>query len=184
MARDTRQRMVATTGKLLQRQGFHGTGLTQVLADAGAPKGSLYFHFPGGKEQLAAEAIVASAAVVDGALDSHRRTDALASLDAYLLDVAGLLERTAYSDGCPIATVALEVAATAPEIGDACASAFDRLIGRVALWIEADGVAPMQARPRAELVYAAIEGAILFAKARRSVEPIHQLRAQLPFLLR
>lgn len=181
--RDTRTRMVTTTGKLLQRQGFHGTGLNQVLTEAGAPKGSLYFHFPGGKEQLTAEAIAASAAHVDQALADHDRNDALASLDAYLLDVAALLERTAFTEGCPIATVALEVAPTSPAIGDACAAAFDLLVGRVASWIGPDGAAPAEAQRQAELVYAAIEGALVFCKARRSVEPLHSLRAQLPLLL-
>ncbi|HEY8491429.1 MAG TPA: helix-turn-helix domain-containing protein, partial [Dehalococcoidia bacterium] len=57
---DSRQRMIRAMSRLMQRQGFHATGLNQVLAESGAPKGSLYFHFPGGKEQLAAEAVQAS----------------------------------------------------------------------------------------------------------------------------
>jgi TetR/AcrR family transcriptional repressor of lmrAB and yxaGH operons len=175
--------MLTTTAKLLQRQGFNGTGLNQIVAEAGAPKGSMYFHFARGKEQLAAEAIARSGAYVESALAHHVGASAIESLDAYLVDVAAVLERSGYLDGCPIATVALEVGANSEEIGDACADAFERLIGRVASWIEADGADPVTARDRAMLVYAAIEGALVFAKARRSIEPLTRLRAQLPHLL-
>lgn len=175
--------MLTTTARLLQRQGFHGTGLNQIVAEAQAPKGSMYFHFPRGKEQLTAEAIALSGSEVESALADHTTSSAIASLDAYLADVAALLERSGYLEGCPIATVALEIGASSEEIGDACADAFGRLIGRVASWIESDGVDPVAARDRALLVYAAIEGALVFAKARRSIEPLTKLRALLPLLL-
>ena len=51
---ETRERMVEAAARLLARQGYHATGVAQVLAEAGAPRGSLYFHFPAGKEQMAA----------------------------------------------------------------------------------------------------------------------------------
>ncbi|MGH8878596.1 MAG: TetR/AcrR family transcriptional regulator, partial [Stackebrandtia sp.] len=57
---DTRQRLVAAAAELLQRQGYHGTGMAQIVAESGAPRGSVYFLFPGGKEELAAEAIEAA----------------------------------------------------------------------------------------------------------------------------
>lgn len=179
--------MVVTTAKLLQRQGFHGTGLNQILAEADAPKGSMYFHFPGGKEQLATEAITASGEYVDRALAAHAMThaegDAAGALDAYLAGLVDLLRRSDFQNGCPIATVALEVGATSPEIGDACAGAFERSIERIAGWIEAGGVGAVAASERAFLVYASIEGALLFAKAQRSVEPIERLRSLLPRLI-
>jgi TetR/AcrR family transcriptional regulator, lmrAB and yxaGH operons repressor len=175
--------MVTTTAKLLRRQGYHGTGLNQIVAEADAPKGSLYFHFPGGKEQLAAEAIIASGIYLDAGLVACQAPTALQSLDAYIAEAAALLERTDYTSGCPIATVALEVGATSPTISAACADAFELLLGRVAGWLERDGVDPEQARERAIVVYSALEGALVFAKARRSVEPLAALRRQLPSLL-
>ena len=183
MARDTRQRMLLATSKLLQRQGFHGTGLTQILDEAGAPKGSMYFHFPGGKEQLAAEAVAASGRYIDRVLVSHAGPSAQQSLEAYLAALADFLRRSEFKDGCPIATVTLEMAATSQVIGEACEATFDHLIARITEWIEADGADAATARQRAMLVYCAIEGAIMLAKAHRSVEPIEQLSAQLPVLL-
>jgi AcrR family transcriptional regulator len=175
--------MVTTTAKLLRRQGYHGTGLNQIVAEAEAPKGSLYFHFPGGKEQLVAEAISASAAYLDAALLACERGTAAESLDAYLAEAASVLDRTDFADGCPIATVVLEVGPTSTLIGNACADAVELLLTRVAGWLERDGFSATAARQRAQLVYAAIEGTLMFSKALRSVEPITTLRHQLPGLL-
>ena len=182
--RPTRERIIDTTAQLLQRQGYHGTGLNQILDDAKAPKGSMYFHFPGGKEQLAAEAITRAGDYLDTALAAHRRDSAEGSLDAYLADVAKLLEATNYTDGCPIATVSLEVAPTIPHLADACQHAYAQLLDRIRGWLEEDGFTTDDADERAFLIYAAIEGALVFAKAQRSSQPIERLRAQLPSLLR
>ena len=175
--------MVVTTSKLLQKQGFHGTGLNQILAEADAPKGSMYFHFPGGKNQLAAEAIAASGDYLERVLNARQGASALDSIDAYLDEVAAWLERTEFREGCPIATTALEVGASTPEIGDACTAAFEQLIARVSEWLENDGFDARTAHERATLAYAAIEGALTFAKARRSRDPVDQLRSQLPRLI-
>jgi TetR/AcrR family transcriptional repressor of lmrAB and yxaGH operons len=183
MSTDTRRRMIVTTSKLLERQGFHGTGLNQILEEADAPKGSMYFHFPRGKNQLAAEAIGAAAEHIDRALRTHEGGSAIEAIDGYLGQMSAWLEATAFSGGCPIATTALEVGAAIPELGDACVSAFDRLLSRLAQWLEADGFSPELASARATLVYSAIEGALIFSKARRSTEPLARLRAELPRLI-
>ena len=183
MSNDTRARMVHTTAKLLQRQGYHGTGLNQIVAVADAPKGSIYFHFPGGKEQLTVEAIAHSASYLEGAMDKLQSTTAVDALDSYLAAVARRLERTEFCEGCPIATVALDVGATSTEIAEACASAFDRLIERIGGWFEAEGVEPSAAHDRAFLVLTALEGALMLAKVKRSVEPLTRLRAALPELI-
>jgi TetR/AcrR family transcriptional repressor of lmrAB and yxaGH operons len=175
--------MVTTTAKLLRRQGYHATGLNQIVAEAEAPKGSIYFHFPGGKEQLAAEAITASADYIDRALRTCERPTAREALDEYIAKTASLLERTKYADGCPIATVVLEASLTSDVLGKACADAVELLLSRVASWLEADGFSAAEARQRAQLVYAAIEGSMIFAKALRSTEPLTTLRGQLPQLL-
>jgi TetR/AcrR family transcriptional repressor of lmrAB and yxaGH operons len=79
--------------------------------------------------------------------------------------------------------VTLEAAAASPALGRACADAVETLLGRVTGWLERDGFPPDAARDRAQLVYAALEGALMFAKARRSAEPLTALRRQLPGLI-
>jgi TetR/AcrR family transcriptional repressor of lmrAB and yxaGH operons len=183
MPADTRRRLLVTTSKLVQRQGFHGTGLNQIVAESGAPKGSMYFHFPKGKEQLVAEAVGVAADHIDSVLRRHEGVPPVEALDAYLAGVTHALRRSHFTEGCPIATVALELGATSDHVAASCAAALDRLIGRIAGWIEAEGVDAVTARQRAGLIYAAIEGALMFAKVIRSTQPIDQLRSQLPHLL-
>jgi TetR/AcrR family transcriptional repressor of lmrAB and yxaGH operons len=184
VARDARQRMVVTTAKLMRRQGYHGTGLNQIVAEASAPKGSIYFHFPGGKEQLAAEAIAASAAYLDAAMVASESSTTLESLDRYLVEAGHKLERSDYTEGCPLATVVLEVAPTSVVIGEACSAAIELLLARLAEWLERDGFSAARARQQALVIYAAIEGALMFGKALRSIEPLTALREQLPDLTR
>jgi TetR/AcrR family transcriptional repressor of lmrAB and yxaGH operons len=176
--------MIVTTAKLMRRQGYHGTGLNQIVAEASAPKGSIYFHFPGGKEQLAAEAIAASAAYLDAAMVATEGSTTLESLDRYLAAAGDRLHRSDYTDGCPLATVVLEVAPTSAAIGAACSEAIELLVARLAEWLERDGFSADRGRERALAIYAAIEGALMLGKALRSIEPLTALREQLPELTR
>jgi TetR/AcrR family transcriptional repressor of lmrAB and yxaGH operons len=116
-------------------------------------------------------------------LRACERATALESLDVYVAEAANLLERTNYTDGCPIATVVLEAPADSALLRQACADAVQVQLARVASWLERDEVAPEAARQQAQLVYAAIEGTLMFAKALKSVEPLTTLRGQLPQLL-
>src|SRR5687768_9486108 len=112
MAASTPQRIVDTARALMQRKGYHGTGLARIAEAAGAPKGSLYFHFPGGKEQLTCAAVDASghvgAQIIERTVaDSPTLLDAIESLyDGF----ARQLEASGYAEGCPIATIASEMA--------------------------------------------------------------------------
>ena len=110
---DTRQRIVTATGELFRRQGYNGTSVKQVTAAAGAPFGSLYHFFPGGKEELG-ETVVRSSGqaylelfevIYDAAADPP------SAVTDFFDGAATVLEETGYLDACPIGTVALEVAA-------------------------------------------------------------------------
>ncbi len=183
---ETRGRMVDTTARLLTTQGYHGTGLGQVLAEARAPKGSMYFHFPGGKEELAAEAVrraaaewrAAIAAVVDAA------PSPLESIRAVCEMLAVRLESSAFLDGCPVSTVALEAAPTSQAIHEACAEAFMTWQLVIEDKLRAAGVPVARAERLATTLLAAIEGAMVLAKAARSGEPLRRVGAELPALLK
>src|SRR3981081_2812 len=99
----TRKRLITSTIQLLRRQGAHGTGLQEVLSHSGAPRGSLYFHFPGGKEELVREAIQEAAGVVDRWLRESldRQPSAAEGLEDFLGRYGRQLERAGFEEGCP-----------------------------------------------------------------------------------
>jgi len=110
----TKERILDTTAELFKRYGFTGTGLKQIVADANAPFGSVYHHFPGGKAELG-EAVIRRSGqmyleLVMSVFDSA--PDPLSAVDAIFAGAAAVLSATDYIDACPIATVALEVASS------------------------------------------------------------------------
>jgi TetR/AcrR family transcriptional repressor of lmrAB and yxaGH operons len=185
VASDTRERLVRSTSRLLRRQGYAATGLNQVMAEADAPKGSMYFHFPGGKEQLAAAAVDQFAeratARMQGYLDDHDSVrDAVVEIfDAYVAH----LERTRYTEGCAVATVALDAAASHDRLAEATGRALHEWTDLFAAALVAEGRDEAEAHGLATLVIAAIEGTIVMAKGERSTEPVATVREVLRDLL-
>jgi len=182
---DSRDRMVRATGRLLRQQGFHATGLNQVVAESGAPKGSMYFHFPDGKVQLATEAVEHFGRRVTDFLAQLLADNPTtgAALAAYLDTVGAAMVRTDFTQGCAIATVALEAAAQEPRLGDACDDALRTWIAMIADCLVDDGLDRTEAEARATLAVAAFEGAFVLTKARRSLEPMITVAEQVRRLL-
>ncbi len=105
-ARSSRDAFVEATVGLLQRKGYAASGLNEIVARSGAPKGSLYFHFPGGKEELALAAMERAGARLQRAIAAilDSREDLAGGLAALVDSLAAGLESSGYHDGCPIAT--------------------------------------------------------------------------------
>ena len=185
MASDTRDRLVRATGRLLRTQGYGATGLNQVTAEAQAPKGSMYFHFPGGKVELAAAAVDRFSDRTTARMRLHLHENATVSdaigaiFDAY----AEHLDRTGYAEGCAVATVALDAAATHDVLADATSRAFKQWTETLAEALEAEGRSPDEAHGLATLVLVAMEGSIVMAKGTRSTEPIRTTRDRIRALL-
>src|SRR3954453_2291084 len=170
----TKDRIVGASAELFRRQGYSGTGVKQILAEASAPFGSLYHHFPGGKEQLGAETIRRSGYLY-GMLFVEivgPAPDVVTGVRDFFAGAAQTLEETEYADACPIATVALEVSSTSEPMREACAEVFDAWITGATRRFEREGLAPERARELALLFLCALEGAFVLARALRSTEPL------------
>lgn len=182
---ETRRRLVETTAGLLQRQGLNGTGLLQVLAESGSPRGSLYFHFPGGKEELTVEAVDYSREVVSGwlrkSLDAH--PEPAAALTDITERYARRLERSDFREGCPIAAVALEGTPISDRLRRASERALAAWEDLLTGYLEDRGVEPERARALATAFLCSLEGALMLARARRSAEPMRAVAAQFRALL-
>jgi TetR/AcrR family transcriptional repressor of lmrAB and yxaGH operons len=178
---DTRDRMLQTAGDLLHRQGYTATGLNQILEESRAPKGSLYFHFPGGKEELMSLALERTSASLTEMLERILETapggeQALEAITAYF---AGQLESSRFTKGCPLATVALEQAATSDALHRVCSATYARWQASIAARLERDGFPRERAESLAGLFLSTIEGALLLCRAHRSTEPLLRASAEL-----
>ncbi|GAA3830529.1 MULTISPECIES: TetR/AcrR family transcriptional regulator [Amycolatopsis] len=171
---DTRNRMVASAAELFHTQGYHATGLNQLVSAGGAPKGSLYFHFPGGKEQLAAEAVAFSsenmAALLRATLDSA--PDAATAITRVIDALGRNLVGSGYRSGCPIATVALDAGDSEP-IRQACTDGYTSWHAVITEYLAGQGIAAGKAATLATIALSAIEGALLLAKTQHDLAPLH-----------
>ncbi len=170
----TRDRIVQASSDLLARQGYNATGVKQIVTAAQAPFGSLYHFFPGGKEQLGAEAIRASGAVYGQLIEAvfDPAPDPVTGVRLFFAGAAAHLEETDYADACPIATVALEVSSVSEQMRVACAEVFESWIAAGSQRLERAGLNPRRARELITAMLAALEGAFVLARASRTTEPL------------
>jgi TetR/AcrR family transcriptional repressor of lmrAB and yxaGH operons len=177
----SKQAFVGATQELLRRRGYTASGLGEIVARSGAPKGSLYFHFPGGKQELAIAAMERSAKQLRDAmvaiLDSSE--DAEEAIGRLVGALAAGLEASDFADGCPIATVALETSSESEPMRAAAQAAFESWVEVLTQRLTRAGVEPAPAEQRALFVLAAIEGALILARARRDVAPLVAVSSQL-----
>jgi AcrR family transcriptional regulator len=170
----TRERIVDTSAELFRRQGYSATGVKQIVTAAKAPFGSLYHFFPGGKEELGAEAVRVSgllyAQLIPAVFDPA--PDLVTAVNDFFAGAADHLVETDYEDACPIATVALEVSSSSETMRQACAEVFESWIAAGAERFERAGISPAKARELTVAMLAALEGAFVLARATRSTEPL------------
>ncbi|MCR8724272.1 TetR/AcrR family transcriptional regulator [Frigidibacter sp. ROC022] len=177
----TRDRLITTAARLFRSQGYNGTGMAQILAEAKAPKGSLYHHFPAGKEDLAlAAADWASAGMLQIINDSFEPAATYAQGAATLCHkLARLFDLSGGRDGCPVASILL---------ADPGNRVFrDRAAGIMGKWTRAIayhairlGSDEAQAEERAENLLIAIQGAWVLGRARGSSDVLRQVPARFP----
>ncbi|MFM9844356.1 MAG: TetR/AcrR family transcriptional regulator [Dongiaceae bacterium] len=185
MASDTRTRMIETTARLLQHRGYHGASLNEILEACGAPRGSLYFHFPGGKEQLAIEATRAAVDEATQALAAMlaQSKNAAAGVRAYAEAAAQLMRESDYTFGCPVSPLILDASGGVAELAKLCREAFETWTGMIAAALNAAGLPKARAASLALLSVTAIEGALLAARAYRDIKPLMTVGAELEAVL-
>ena len=174
MPSETRERILESSGELFRRQGYVGTGVKQIVAEAGAPFGSIYHFFPGGKEELGAETIRRSGRLYGLLLGEYAGPDVelVAGIRAFFEGAAETLRETDYADACPIATVALEVSSANEELRKACADVFEGWIAGGTERFVAEGIPRKRSRELVIQMIAALEGAFVLCRALRSTEPL------------
>ena len=181
MATDTRTRMIATTSRLIERFGYHGVSLGDILSASGAPRGSLYYHFPGGKESLVLEAMRQGIAEATRELESclARAETPAEGVRSFFRAAAREMVDSEYLFGCPVAPIILDTPDTESELARACREALDEWEELYRRALESSGVEGAHAARLARTILAGMEGALMIARSRRSAAPLEEVGDQM-----
>lgn len=179
---DSREKMVASAALLIRERGLSGTSFRDVVEHSGAPRGSIYHHFPEGKTQLAEEA-VQMAGEYGRALIARaaREGDPVGAVREFVATWVRTLEDTDYRAGCPVVAVATE---TEAGLSDAASRAFRSWQESLEEALGAAGVPAARSRRLAALTVAGVEGAVVLCRATRSSQPIKDVGAELELTLK
>jgi TetR/AcrR family transcriptional repressor of lmrAB and yxaGH operons len=172
-----REQMVASAVVLLAKHGFQGASLARVLADSGAPRGSIYHHFPEGKDQLVAAAVEVAGERAVQVLDAFIGLSAVELTDGYMAIWRSILERSGFTAGCSV--LAVTVSADSAELVEQAGQVFRSWQARLAELLTAAGLAAADADAFATMLIAASEGAVVLARAQQDFSPFEAVHRQL-----
>lgn len=182
MSRDpARQRLIDGAIEVMRREGAAGMGISELIATSGVARRSLYVNFPGGKDELVAEAASVAGRYISAVI--RDAPDPVAALRALMQPWRSALVESDFRSGCPVVAAAL-AGESAPSGPPAAAFAFGIWRRKVADGLQEAGLAEKEAESLAHLLVSAVEGAVMVAIAERSLAALDAVEAQLAELLR
>jgi AcrR family transcriptional regulator len=180
---DSRDRTVRAAASLIGARGVAGTGLRDVVAAAGTPRGSLSHHFPGGKDELVAEAVLWSATRLGERLERLAGAEEPVTVATVLRAAVEWWERgllaVDFTGGCVVAATVMDASMSAVDVRRAALRAFQAWIDPLARIAAGDGISEPAARQFAVTVVASIEGALLLCRAGETLQPLHDVEKSL-----
>lgn len=178
---DSKKRMVQAARRLFREHGYLGTALSDVVTESSAPRGSIYFHFPGGKEELATEVILlhASDRIADINRAAATTRTAAELIAAFVGRERDELVSSDYREGCAVAPIVIESTSASEQLRDATRRAFQDLITTLAARLTEKGLIQDRAVQLATSVWASVEGALVLGRVLRSPTPFDIAIAQL-----
>ncbi|MEM7532067.1 MAG: TetR/AcrR family transcriptional regulator [Chloroflexota bacterium] len=185
MSNATRQKIITTTASLLERQGYHATGLNQIVKESDTPRGSLYYYFPKGKEELASEAVTER---MQEMADQSRRLlsrieDPVEAIHTMIMDMSRHMAQQGCCTGAPIAAVALEASNTSERIRKACAEGYQGLQDVLAAKLVMGGFPAAKAASLSITINAAIEGAMILCRTQQNAQVLADVADSMKTLL-
>ncbi|MEV7427496.1 TetR/AcrR family transcriptional regulator [Streptomyces sp. NPDC091212] len=181
---DSRDRMILSAVALLREYGASATSVDRVLAHSGAPRGSVYHHFPGGRTQLIDEAVVRAGDFIADLIDTATQADdPVAAIDAFFDFWRERLVESGFRVGCPIVAVAAETNDDAPHLARSAATAFARWQEALAALFIRHGLTDERGRRLGAFIIATVEGAVIMCRAEQSLAPIEAAATEIHDLL-
>lgn len=182
---DSREKIVESARVLLRRQGYQGTGLAKIIEASGAPRGSTYFLFPGGKEEIAVAAVRAASRdstelIRRARQESRTAAEWVSRMSRYF---AHQLAESDFTEGLPVTAVTLDSVPASAALSEACRDAYESWIAELAAGLGGYGMPAERTRGVAMLMLATLEGSMVLARALRSLEPFTLVERQIMTLI-
>jgi TetR/AcrR family transcriptional repressor of lmrAB and yxaGH operons len=171
---ETRKKIIDTVIELLKVKGFNGVGLQEIINESGTPKGSLYFHFPGGKNEIVETALKQYGEKLDKLFRMvfFGNSDIATAIKVVIIYSINELESSSYTKGCPIGTTALDQASISDTVRVSCAQCFYIMRDVITEKLKSNGIDGNEAEKQATFILSALQGAIILSKAYRNTEPL------------
>ena len=178
---NAREQILQTTCDLMEKQGYHGTGLNEIVKESGAPKGSLYHYFPEGKEQITSEAVLQSGRATAERIQNGLKgnSNAAKAIHDFILNIADHVESSGFAAGSPLTAVAMETATKSERINLACREAYALLETAFKEKLLESGFTKGKAEELGTFITAAIEGGIILSRTAHSADPLLLVAKQL-----
>jgi TetR/AcrR family transcriptional regulator, lmrAB and yxaGH operons repressor len=178
---DAKDRMIAAARRLFREHGYLGTALSDVVNESAAPRGSIYFHFPGGKEELAGEVTLLHAG--DHIAHINRAAAATSTagqlIEAFIGRIRDELTSSNYREGCAMAPIVIESTPASDQLSDATRRGFQDIIATLAARLTEKNIPASRATQLATQAWTSVEGALILSRVLRSPEPFDLAIAQL-----
>ncbi|TGK22229.1 TetR/AcrR family transcriptional regulator [Leptospira fluminis] len=170
----SRERMIRAMAEALEIRGYSGTGLNDIVEASGAPKGSIYFHFPGGKEELAAEALNTSGEEMGELFQKTLRSSKSAAngIENILSALETKMIESEFRKGCPISTTANETSSENGVVGLTCRNVFKNWNSKLELFLRSFGYGKARATELSVALLSLMEGAILLSRTNKDIRPL------------
>ena len=180
----TRDKMLVSAAQVLRERGAAGVTIDSVLARSGAPRGSVYHHFPDGRNQILAEALRYAGDSITTVIDRAADRGARALLREFVDFWEQLLTECDFTAGCPVVAAAIGSADDELALSTEAGLILGRWCTALSRAFVTDGFDDADAASLAVMSISAFEGAIVLCRSTRSVTPLRQVGDQLEFLIK
>ncbi|HYO02598.1 MAG TPA: TetR/AcrR family transcriptional regulator [Mycobacterium sp.] len=180
----TRNRMLLTAAEVLREKGAAGVTIDEVLARSGAPRGSVYHHFPDGRSQLLTEALLYAGDSITAVIDDAATQGCISLVRQFVAFWERTLADSDFAAGCPVVAAAIGSADDDPALTDIAGDIFDRWRAALSRAFTADGFDDADAGSLAVTCIAALEGAVVLCRSTRTSDPLREVARQVEFLIK
>ncbi len=182
---ETRERIIQTAAYLFQLQGYHATGLNQIINESRSPRGSVYYHFPNGKEELAIEAVKYTGRSIEEQIKESMAQvlDPIEAIQHFIDVTASQFNDLENVEGIPVGLLASETALISEPLRCTCVEVFKSWANVFAKKLIQHGFEPEEAEQLGMTINSMIEGGIMFSLAHKDKQPLLLISKQIPVIV-